>query len=426
MPRSVSTRSFSDLRKMSLSVSSMTPEISAEARWKNLNQWLSSHREFWQPTPFTTPDPEWTRRWPKLKERVSAIPADQIKPLDDDPTLLARALGDDMPSLREVESLLALPSLSSPDRSSALTLPEVRAADMPGRKRLQSGAFASAVEPLGLPLVDWCCGKGHLARTLSPLCANKVSGFEWDPALVTEGNRLAQKYGDRVSLSCQDVMTDGLALPDRAHAVALHACGDLHRRLLQTSAKQSLPRLSLSPCCYHLTAADQHQPLSRVVRDHPDRLELTVTQLRLAVEETVTAPAREREELDRISEWRLGFDAMQRALRGVDAYLPVPSNPRWVARGDFAGFCQWAASKKTLTLPGNLDYGHWEARGRQRLAQVRRYELVRHLFRRPLELWLVLDYVLFLQEQGYEVTLGTFCPRSLTPRNLMIDAVIRR
>ncbi len=35
-------------------------------------------------------------------------------------------------------------------------------------------------------------------------------------------------------------------------------------------------------------------------------------------------------------------------------------------------------------------------------------ELVRHLFRRPLELWLVLDRALFLQEQGYRVEVGSF------------------
>jgi hypothetical protein len=54
------------------------------------------------------------------------------------------------------------------------------------------------------------------------------------------------------------------------------------------------------------------------------------------------------------------------------------------------------------------------------LAQVRNLELLRGLFRRPLELWLVLDRALFLQEQGYGVRLGTFCETPLTPRNLLI------
>ncbi|MDI9244031.1 hypothetical protein [Marinobacter sp. CHS3-4] len=70
-----------------------------------------------------------------------------------------------------------------------------------------------------------------------------------------------------------------------------------------------------------------------------------------------------------------------------------------------------------------MDFDTWLAFGAQRLEQVRRHELVRHLFRRPLELWLVLDYAVFLEEQGFRVRLGTFCERALTPRNLLIDAV---
>lgn len=54
---------------------------------------------------------------------------------------------------------------------------------------------------------------------------------------MTDGNRLAEHYGDPVRLSHQDVMVDGLKLPERHHGVALHACGDLHRRLMQSGAQ---------------------------------------------------------------------------------------------------------------------------------------------------------------------------------------------
>ena len=64
----------------------------------------------------------------------------------------------------------------------------------------------------------------------------------------------------------------------------------------------------------------------------------------------------------------------------------------------------------------------FERAGAARLPVVARMELVRHLFRRPLELWLVLDRALFLQEQGYRVELSEFCPRHLTPRNILIHA----
>ncbi|MNE62192.1 hypothetical protein D3C76_1770990 [compost metagenome] len=63
-----------------------------------------------------------------------------------------------------------------------------------------------------------------------------------------------------------------------------------------------------------------------------------------------------------------------------------------------------------------------QAKGWQRLAEVRNLELLRNLFRRPLEMWLVLDRGLYLQEQGYRVQLGVFCEQPLTPRNLMLLA----
>jgi hypothetical protein len=39
-----------------------------------------------------------------------------------------------------------------------------------------------------------------------------------------------------------------------------------------------------------------------------------------------------------------------------------------------------------------------------------------------LELWLAFDRARFLEQRGYRVRLSTFCPRTLTPRNLLIAA----
>ena len=204
--------------------------------------------------------------------------------------------------------------------------------------------------------------------------------------------------------------------------MALHACGDLHRRLMQSGAQARLPRLSLSPCCYHLTGGERYQLQARQTREYGQCLSVDRNDLRLAVQETVTAPERVREQTMRISTWRLGFDALQRELTGNGHYLPVPSHPARLNNGRFEDFCRWAAAKKQLALPTDVDWAEWLARGEARYRQVRRHELLRHLFRRPLELWLVLDYAVFLEEQGYRVRLGIFCDRQLTPRNLLLDA----
>jgi hypothetical protein len=119
---------------------------------------------------------------------------------------------------------------------------------------------------------------------------------------------------------------------------------------------------------------------------------------------------------------RLGFDLLQRRLRASDQYLPTPSLPSSWLDKPFAEYCRDLAALKGLAITGNPDWPALEAAGWQRLAQVRNLELLRGLFRRPLELWLVLDRGLFLQEQGYQVRLGLFCQAPLTPRNLMLLA----
>ncbi|MDO3721180.1 methyltransferase [Marinobacter sp. chi1] len=396
---------------------------SVYSRWQPLNDWLAEHRELWASAPFMEPVPGWTLSHPALADWLAGLSEASCQNLDDDPSLLAEQASGYLSSLGRYDELVHVAELADAQQAEQATLPEIRAVDMPGRKRLQAGAFSAAVQPLPHSILDWCCGKGHLARTLAAASGRPVTGLEWNDELVQDGNRLARRFGDPVLLQCQDVMDTELALEGGAHGVALHACGDLHRQLIRRGSEAGLSRLSISPCCYHLTAEDRYQPLSLRAAENPRCLRLARNELRLAVQETVTAPERVREQTRRISQWRLGFDALQRQLRGRDDYLPVPSHPSRLLNGDFEGFCRWAAHKKGLTLPPATDYGHWQAVGERRWKEVKQYELVRHLFRRPLELWMVLDYGLYLEEQGYRVQIGEFCDRSLTPRNLLIDAL---
>jgi hypothetical protein len=119
--------------------------------------------------------------------------------------------------------------------------------------------------------------------------------------------------------------------------------------------------------------------------------------------------------------WRLGFDALQRDIRDSDEYLNVPSCKRELLRQGFPAFCQWAARARQLNLPEDIAYDHYLQLGGARHRDVVRLELLRQLFTRPLELWLVLDCALYLQEHGYRVKVTQFCERGVSPRNLLIQ-----
>jgi len=220
----------------------------------------------------------------------------------------------------------------------------------------------------------------------------------------------------------QDVLAaDAASVISAQHTpVALHACGDLHVRLMQLASAAGCQQMAIAPCCYNRIKRNEYQALSSA--GLRSALQLSLEDLALPMSETVTAGARVRRQRDTSMARRLAFDLLQRQVRCVDEYLPTPSLPSAWLDKPFADYCRDLAALKELSTIGTPDLRALEAAGWQRLAEVRNLELLRGLFRRPLELWLNLDRAIFLAEQGYVVRLGTFCDASLTPRNFLLLA----
>lgn len=388
-------------------------------RFQALDGFLLDHQALWRPKPFTELELAWEKDHPELAawlRRRSLEDADAAhnapERLDAPapfPTLAGTAA-----ELSVVGELPATPLGK---------LPNLLTVDVPGRKWQQIEAFASRLGFAAAPQqwIDWCAGKGHLGRLLAR-DGKPLLSLEYDDALVEDGQRLS----DRLGLQARHRQQDVLAANAHEHlqtghtAVALHACGDLHVRLLQLASARGCRQLAIAPCCYNRIAGDYYQPLSLAAQG--STLKLSRDDLRLPLAETVTAGARVRRQRDGSMARRLAFDLLQREARGADDYLPVPSvPPTWLDK-PFADYCRDLAALKGLDLPAGTNWQALEARGWQRLAQVRNLELVRGLFRRPLELWLLLDRALFLEQQGYRATLGAFCASQLTPRNLLILA----
>ena len=379
-------------------------------RFLQLQRLLAAHEDFWRAAPFHEPRPPWTYAHAALAAEALALDEAVLESLAADPDAAGEWLRRRLPDLGE------LFALSRPGPLPQRELPAADAAivdSVPARKRLQVEAFIAAAPPLRAPLIEWCAGKGHLAL----VDGVEVRSLERDPMLCAEADRLAARAGARQRSECVDVLTGTASARLRHHeVVALHACGELHRRLVRDAERAGAVGYQIVPCCYHHGVDGVYQPLSAQAE-----LPLRVAELRLAVTELVTAPAAARRRLARDQTWKLGFKAMAAALELPlkPTFRSVP--PAWLA-GGFEDFCRALAGREGLTLPARLDWGRWLAVGAQRRDEVRRLELVRQTFRRSLEVWLVLDLVLGFEAVGFEVVLGRFCPRHLTPRNLMLVA----
>ncbi|MGX5221182.1 methyltransferase [Pseudomonas segetis] len=385
-----------------------------------LNRFLGDHQALWRPRPFSDRPMAWEHTYPQLANWLKSRSLAQAEQAQAEPHTLEAP--EPFASLAEQARALChiapLPQVDSPRWPNRLST------DIPGRKWLQIQAFASSLN-FDQPTrhwLDWCSGKGHLGRLLARQ-GQALSCLEHDPELVDKGARLSLKQGINAEHIEQDVLAPNAIerLKSEHTAVALHACGDLHVRLMKLASEVGCQQLAIAPCCYNRIGSRHYQPLSQPAK--AAGLELSIQDLGLPLSETVTAGARVQKQRDISMARRLAFDCLQREIRGLDEYLPTPPLASAWLNKPFAEFCiDLAKLKDIASPPATTDWIKLEARGWELLAQVRNLELLRSLFRRPLEVWLLLDRALYLREQGYAVQLGTFCSRELTPRNLMLVA----
>lgn len=396
----------------------MSGTLSLNSRFQTLTKLLCAYQDLWRPVPFYLPELPWEPRLPGLAAALRTLDSSQLAELESNNGALLAWLTPFLPGMASVATAQQVPL----QPTAAYRYCSSFHRDIPGRKWQQITAFVGGMVPPNGPVLEWCAGKGHLGRALYQRFRSPVTGLEWNSDLCRKGNNLSHRHAVDVHLAHCDVLSPAAAdyLGRTSQVVALHACGDLHRRLIEAAAVHSVNSVLLSPCCYHLSADSTYKPFSGAGRI--SGLQLSRHECRLAVQETVTAAAATAKKRDTKNAWRLGFDRLQRQLRKVDEYLPVPPVSDAALQAGFVEFCLGAAALKNLSVPTAIDWPALEAIGWQRQREVSRMELPRHAFRRVLELWLVLDRALYLEESGYRVTVNQFCQREVTPRNLLISA----
>ncbi len=400
-----------------------TPTLSGRdaiaQRLQALTELLESTRPFWRQRPYASLPLPWEREHDALADWLRALPRERVEALHLEPAGLREAPGplpDLIAAISRLTSVGALPAAPLAELPDPVTR-------LNGRKREQVAALvatATVTLPEGTEvLVDWCCGKGHLGRTLSAARDLPCIGLERNAALCRTGGELAASTTARCVFVPMDVLDTARwpAVPAlKTAVVALHACGALTDAALRFALDGHARAVLIAPCCYHFVAAPF---VCRSAEGRASGFVLEAADLRLPTLEEVIAPPAIRRRRRRELAWRLGLDVL--LLEGGENRRPGVA-PRGSLDGDFSAFVQAMAAAHELKLPATWNPARTEADGQAREGLVAALSLVRSQFRRPLELWLVLDRALQLVESGWNATVGTFCAREITPRNLAIAA----
>ncbi len=400
------------------------------ALFKRLDILLVQSRNLWQVKAFDCTALPWATQFPRLAEHVWSIADEDIDDVDRGQSSLIAAL---LPFLTEdlmeagLEWELSLLDITAPlcDKPDKALMPDRElshfSSGIKGRKWEQITAFAAQLTRCDSDVLEWCAGKGHLGRLIAKAHNRSVVSLEWQQSLCEAGTAFAEQWHLPQTFICADAFAAKQSqLKVSQQAVALHACGDLHIELLRLASTAGTRNIAFSPCCYHLIRAKEYEALC--IGGRNSALKLSRHDLQLPLQQSTIAGSKQQELRHQEIAWRLGFDSLQREVRGCEQYLPIPSIKQSQLSGDFSAFCLWAAQTKSVPLTENINFEYFEQSGLKRQRLTRRVDLVAHLFRVVLEHWLLLDRVCFLEEQGYSVSLRKFCSERVTPRNSLIQA----
>jgi hypothetical protein len=397
---------------------------SMQQRFECIDQFLISTQCYWRFQPFLVCSQlsyPWQDKNPALTEWVEGLSYAEIERYKIDPVALDAHIADVIEGLDLAHQAVVLESHDFVP----LDLNDRLYAGIPGRKTQQIAHLSHFLlsHHHGNSWLEWCAGKGYLGRVLANQSQLPVISLEFQALLCGAGQQFADRHHLPMTFIPIDVFSAQVDhyLHSDQHAIALHACGDLHRQLIVSAVDKRLKAITFSPCCYHLISGNDYQPLSIDVQQ--SRLSLTKNDLRIPLQETVTGGERVRRHRQQEMIYRLGFDALLRDGGVVSEYCPVPSIKKSQLADGFQSFCQWAACQIQKPLPA-CDYSYFEQVGTNRFWQMERISLVQQPFKRLLEYWIVLDKVLFLESSGYQVSMRQFCSRDDTPRNIMVHAVI--
>ena len=327
-----------------------------QTNFLTIDSFLLSYQEFWRQDPFYLCQKDsvsWQNTSPELVHWLDDLSHQDVIDLKEHSDRLVTCLSRFFPGLNEMVTLASLPRVNL----TGLTLSRNTSLGVPGRKLEQILAMGESAlsDHYGSEWLEWCSGKGFLGRILAQQSEQKVTSFEWQRSLCDSGQEIADAQhlnmtfvqGDAFSSSSQRVFNSN------QHAVALHACGDLHVKLLQNCVAHQLPAVTISPCCYHLIQDESYQALSLLAQR--SQLALSKADLRIPLQETVTGGERVKRHRQLEMIYRLGFSALLKGELAVGEYVPVPSIKKSQLDDGFQAFCEWAAAKKSLELP-NVEF----------------------------------------------------------------------
>lgn len=264
----------------------------------------------------------------------------------------------------------------------------------------------------GEQLVDLAGGKGHLSRVLQHYFVN----LQLHRCVLDSNKNFAQSNDP---FYCVDLLkVQSLPVPQPDHLLLLHGCGALTDQAIDFYSSHQTSSLHLVSCCYHLIQKNfsfTSYPL----------IKLTSESLHLATRTYKVLDATSWKKRHNVKQYRYTFEMW--FFKKFRQTMPaLKSSPGKLYESTFENYCdeqlkrlQIAKTPETIAELNSLFEKEFDLR-----EKLIRLGMLRHLFSRPLEVYLSLRRAKELLKANQESTLefGEIFDKKISPRNILISA----
>ncbi|HXH76748.1 MAG TPA: methyltransferase [Bacteriovoracaceae bacterium] len=403
-------------------------------RFIEITDFLKPYQTIWQneilllyPTPLLHYPASWLEDLSRFssKEDVLRLERKEVEGLIEDPGL--KAFYERMKELIDIPVAGLYPGLPADHLTFLYMIPKKQHEIRQLAPILNQIYQKSGVDEV----IDIGGGIGLLAQTLVNYYGMKVCSLDLDPVLQDTGLKRHMKNAKnpenmvnykQVKVELSEAKFVQL-LSGNKMTVGLHTCGPLAVSQLSASAGHAVKRMVNFGCCYHkLEDFPEAQNISKFARENSP---LTMSRYAL------TLSARAHRKLDekefdlklKVKVYRYAIHFLLHDHYKMEGFLPLGNSKPELYDESFGTYVLEQLSRinvKPLHTKEELDYFFINPERQLLISKMLAGGIVRDAMGRLLELYILLDRVIFMEEHGYKVELLQCFDEVISPRNLGI------
>jgi hypothetical protein len=278
----------------------------------------------------------------------------------------------------------------------------------------------------GSGILDIGGGIGLLAQSLVHHYHLPVHSVDMDPALQITGKKRYQDVVYKNVKVSSDSEEFNQILDSGMISVGLHTCGPLANEQMKSSIKGGLKGLINFGCCYHRLSRHQtDQNISTFSRSLAYQVVQNNYSLTLASRAHRKMSEKEYEFKLKVKFYRYAMHFLLHDEYNLHEMVTLGNSTVKLYEESFGTYALEQLQRinlKAKHTKEELDFYFCDSQRQDLIWKMLAAGFLRNALGRLLEVYILLDRVIFLEEQGYKVKLLEFFEESISPRNLGIVA----